>query len=81
MFGADPAASESLYSLPDRAVSGNRIVLLGGEGRGLRSGVLKRVDYRVRIPMVGQVESLNVAAAAAVLLFELGRRSRGEAPA
>ena len=80
IFGTDVDAPESLFALPDRAVSGNRIVVLGAEGRGLRPGVLKRVDYRVGIPMQGRVDSLNVAAAAAIVLFELGRRARGQFP-
>jgi TrmH family RNA methyltransferase len=33
------------------------------------------LDHRVRVPMAGRVESLNVAAAAAVMLFEFRRRS------
>ncbi|NIP13476.1 MAG: RNA methyltransferase, partial [Gemmatimonadetes bacterium] len=46
------------------------------EGRGLRDQVLACADYRVRIPMVGRVASLNVATAAATLLYERLRRSR-----
>ena len=48
---------------------------------GPGTGVLAKIDHRVRIPMRGQVESLNVATAAAVLLYDLVRRdtmSRGE---
>ena len=75
IFGAESEASESLFELPDRVLRGERLVLLGAEGRGLRQGVQAVVDHRVRIPLVGQVASLNVAAAAAVVLFELARRS------
>jgi 23S rRNA (guanosine2251-2'-O)-methyltransferase len=49
-------------------------VVLGAEGRGLRPGVRDEIDHRVRIPMAGRVASLNVATAAAVILFELLRR-------
>jgi RNA methyltransferase, TrmH family len=48
--------------------------MLGSEGAGLPEEVLDRADVHVRIPMVGTAESLNLAAAAAVLLFELPRR-------
>lgn len=65
-----------LFSTPDRILSGDLVVVLGAEGRGLRRGVLAVVDHRVRIPMVGQVASLNVATAAAVVLFELLRRGQ-----
>lgn len=75
-FGADPEGAEGLFALPDRALRGRRVLVLGAEGRGLRPGVARRLDHRVRIPMHGQVASLNVAAAAAVVLFELARRDR-----
>ena len=75
VFGADPAASLDVFAVPDRLVQGDRVVVLGAEGRGLRPAVARALDHRVRVPMAGRVASLNVAAAAAVLLFELGRRA------
>jgi RNA methyltransferase, TrmH family len=50
-------------------------VLLGSEGAGLPASVLDRADVRVRIPMTGTAESLNLAVAAGVLLYE-ARRTR-----
>lgn len=50
-------------------------LLLGSEGDGLPDDVFARGDVRVRIPMVGAAESLNLAVAAGVLLYELRRRS------
>jgi 23S rRNA (guanosine2251-2'-O)-methyltransferase len=79
VFGADPEGGESLYELAPRWRSGPRVLVLGAEGRGLRAGVAQELDLRVRIPMVGQVASLNVATAAAVLLFDLAR-SPGSPP-
>jgi len=49
-------------------------VLLGSEGPGLTPGALSRADVRVQIPMAADVDSLNVAAAAAVAFWVLGRR-------
>jgi RNA methyltransferase, TrmH family len=49
-------------------------LLLGSEGRGLPDGVLSRADLRVSIPMQTPVESLNVAVAAAVFLYEACRQ-------
>ena len=46
-------------------------VLLGTEGRGLPEEIIKACDYRVKIPMYHGVDSLNVAAAAAVCFWEL----------
>jgi tRNA G18 (ribose-2'-O)-methylase SpoU len=47
-------------------------LLLGSEGPGLTAGALKRSDVRARIPMSAGVDSLNVAAAAAVTFYVLG---------
>ncbi len=49
------------------------VVLLGSEGEGLPPAVLDRADARVRIPMTGTAESLNLAVAAGVLLYEARR--------
>ena len=54
--------------------SGERMaVLFGSEGPGLTKDALARSDVRVRVPMSGGVDSLNVAAAAAVAFYVLGR--------
>ena len=76
IFGSVPDEGDDLFELNDRLLSGDRVVVMGSEAHGLRDGTLRAVDHRVRIPQAGRVGSLNVAAAAAVLLFELGRRDR-----
>jgi tRNA G18 (ribose-2'-O)-methylase SpoU len=48
-------------------------LLLGSEGTGLSAAALRRTDERVVIPMRRDVDSLNIAAAAAVAFWELGR--------
>lgn len=73
-FGADVAADNSLYEIPERWLGGDRVLVLGAEDRGLREGVRRSVDFRVQIPTFGRISSLNVATAAAVLLFEFRRR-------
>jgi tRNA G18 (ribose-2'-O)-methylase SpoU len=50
-------------------------LLFGAEGPGLTDEALAAADERVRIPMSAGVDSLNVAAAAAVACWVLGRRS------
>lgn len=49
------------------------VVLLGSEGDGLREQDIRRADRVVRIPMVGTAESLNLAVAAALMLYEVRR--------
>ncbi len=51
-------------------------ILIGNEGNGLRDEVANAADIWVRIPMHGQVESLNAAIAASVLMFEVYRQRR-----
>jgi RNA methyltransferase, TrmH family len=50
-------------------------VLLGSEGTGLPDDLLAAADLRVTIPMTGTAESLNLAVASAVLLYEVRRRT------
>jgi 23S rRNA (guanosine2251-2'-O)-methyltransferase len=49
-------------------------IVLGAEGKGLHDQVAKHCDFLVRIPMSGEVASLNVSVAAGVVLFEYRRR-------
>jgi len=51
----------------------NAVVVIGSEGRGVSRTLLDAADECVIIPMEGQVESLNAAAAATVILWELRR--------
>lgn len=50
--------------------------LIGNEGNGLRRETADRASQYIRIPMEGQVESLNAAAAAAILMYEASRQRR-----
>jgi tRNA G18 (ribose-2'-O)-methylase SpoU len=51
-------------------------VLLGSEGEGLSTAAMSAADERVRIPMCGTTDSLNVAVAAGVALYALTREDR-----
>jgi len=55
-------------------------LLLGSEGTGLPADLLVSVDLQVAIPMTGTAESLNLAVAAGVLLYEVRRRTWPGAP-
>lgn len=50
-------------------------IVLGGEGHGLHAQVREKCDFLIRIPMAGQIASLNVSVAAGVVLFEWRRRA------
>ena len=79
IYGVDPQAAK-LHT--DIDMTGPIALVLGGEGEGIRPGVLGECDHRIRIPMQGRLQSLNVSAAAAVTLFEVVRqRRRGVVPA
>ncbi|MBH0195986.1 MAG: 23S rRNA (guanosine(2251)-2'-O)-methyltransferase RlmB [Nitrospira sp.] len=71
VYGVEPAASK-LYT--DVDLRGPVGLVFGGEGTGIRPGLLQHCDERIRIPMRGHVQSLNVSASAAVLLFEAARQ-------
>jgi len=74
IVGADVDAPNSVFEVPDRIFSGPLALVVGAEGRGLRTGIKQRVDHPVSIPMLGHVDSLNVSTASAVILYELVRR-------
>ncbi len=70
------AASGAAQALWDVDLRGGTVLVLGAEGKGLRPLVRRTCDDEVSIPLGGQVESLNVSVAAALLLYE-ARRQRG----
>jgi TrmH family RNA methyltransferase len=63
-------------SLDDVDLSGPTAWLFGPESRGLPAELATSADHRVRIPMSGGAESLNVAAAAAICLYQSAKAHR-----
>jgi TrmH family RNA methyltransferase len=61
----------------DADLRGPVAIVVGAEDSGLSAAWLDQADLWVRIPMLGQVNSLNVATAATLLLYE-ARRQRGQ---
>jgi 23S rRNA (guanosine2251-2'-O)-methyltransferase len=72
IVGLDDAADRRLFELGSLA-SEPICLVLGAEGAGLSRLVRERCDSIVSIPMAGSIGSLNVAAAAAVALYEVSR--------
>jgi len=70
-YGAAAGARRPYRSVDWR---GGVVLVLGAEGRGLRPRVAAACDELVALPLRGRIESLNVSAAAAVLLYEILQR-------
>jgi len=71
IWGADASAGQSPWRVDLR---GPTVLVLGGEGRGIRPRVASICDGLVALPQRGKVDSLNVSAAATALLFEAIRQ-------
>jgi 23S rRNA (guanosine2251-2'-O)-methyltransferase len=71
------AAGENGTPMWQADLSGGLAFVFGAEGKGLRPLVRRTCDLFVSIPQLGQVESLNVSVAAAVLLYEARRQRDG----
>ncbi len=71
IWGAEAEASSPPW---DVDLSGPTVLVLGGEGKGIRPRVAAACDGLIALPRCGEVDSLNVSAAAAALLFEAVRQ-------
>ncbi len=74
LFATADQASGSLYEVD---LSGPVMLVMGSEEQGVSRGLLARCDERISIPMLGQVESLNVSVATGVCLYEARRQRMG----
>lgn len=77
LIGTAGEAGQSLYDLD---LTGPIALVLGAEGEGLRRLTRESCDHLVRLPMLGQVESLNVSVAAGVCLYEALRQRSAAVP-
>jgi 23S rRNA (guanosine2251-2'-O)-methyltransferase len=71
IWGADAEADQAPWQTD---LTGPTVLVLGGEGKGLRPRVASNCDGLIALPRHGRMESLNVSAAAAALLFEALRQ-------
>lgn len=67
-------ADMSGQPLTGTALGGPLVLVLGAEGRGLSSKLLERCGRTVSIPLAGELESLNVSVAGAILMYEKRRQ-------
>ncbi len=71
LVGTADGARDSIF---EADLTGPLAIVMGSEGKGMRRLTRENCDFLVRIPMLGQVECLNVSVAAGVCLFEAVRQ-------
>lgn len=71
VYGLEGESSTSLY---DIKFSGNTVLVVGGEGEGIRPLVRKQCDVLMSIPQYGGVNSLNASVAGGIAMFEAARK-------
>jgi 23S rRNA (guanosine2251-2'-O)-methyltransferase len=73
--GADLEAKQSCYQAD---LTGSLGIVIGSEGSGMRRLVKEKCDFLVKMPMEGQIESLNASVAAGILIYESIRQRNEE---
>lgn len=68
------ATEKTDTSLYDISLTGPCAIVMGSEDRGISPSTLKAVDHLAKIPLLGEIESLNVSVACAVFLYEAVRQ-------
>ncbi|SEA43522.1 23S rRNA (guanosine(2251)-2'-O)-methyltransferase RlmB [Microbulbifer marinus] len=74
IFGAAGEAEQDIYQ---SQLTGPMALVMGAEGSGLRRLTREHCDHLIKIPMAGEVSSLNVSVATGVCLFEAVRQRNG----
>ena len=75
ILGADEKSKKQLKSLK---FNNKTIVILGSAGKGISSPVLKKCDDTFKIPLQGNIESLNVSVAAGIIMYEISESKTKE---
>lgn len=76
IIAADSHAPQSMWQCDLR---GFNLLILGSEASGVAADLLAMCDQRIAIPMGGHIESLNVAVASGILLYEIRRQQQNAA--
>ncbi|MEW6067200.1 MAG: 23S rRNA (guanosine(2251)-2'-O)-methyltransferase RlmB [Nitrospirota bacterium] len=71
IIGAEASAEKSLFSIDLKVPVG---LVIGSEGKGIRKSVRENCDVLVRLPMYGNINSLNVSVATGIFAFEIIRQ-------
>ena len=72
IFATDVKAKEQHFNV---RYSGKSAILLGNEAQGLKSDIISKADEKIKIPIMGKSESINVATAASVVIYERVRQN------
>ena len=73
--GADTSSRDMVYGCDFASL--DIAVVIGNEGRGMRSKTKQRCDFLLSVPREGKVESLNASVAAGIFLYEVYRQRHG----
>ncbi|SHJ79231.1 23S rRNA (guanosine2251-2'-O)-methyltransferase [Maribacter aquivivus] len=71
IVSATEKTDDSVYDVP---FTDSIAIVMGAEDRGITPSILKASDYRAKLPLFGEIESLNVSVACAVFLYEAVRQ-------
>lgn len=71
IYGASEKSEIDLYQTKFEK---KQAIIMGSEGKGLSSSVIKLCDSLIKIPLLGKIESLNVSVACGAILYELVRQ-------
>lgn len=71
IVGADEKAHKPLY---EKSLSGPLGIIMGSEEEGIRRLIRKKCDFFISIPMKGEINSLNVSTASAIIIYEILRQ-------
>jgi TrmH family RNA methyltransferase len=69
-------SGDAKLTLDEVDLTGPTTLVIGNESQGLSSAYRQLCDVLVRIPMYGAADSLNVASAASIMLYEADRQRR-----
>jgi 23S rRNA (guanosine2251-2'-O)-methyltransferase len=69
--GLDAHGSSGLY---ESDLTGNIVLVIGGEHKGIRPGVKKQCDFVLSIPISGKINSLNASVAGGIAMYEAKRQ-------
>jgi len=75
IVGTAGEASDEIYDID---MSGAKALVMGAEGDGMRRLTREKCDYLVKLPMAGDVSSLNVSVATGVCLYEMVRQRKAQ---